>query len=173
MIRVRRQLLALLAVILSTGLLIAQPQEGTENPPTSQPLSQRPAKQREAYRKAMAAADQKIAAEVTAHSELIKNLEYLTTQIGARLTGSPQMQAASQWTQKRFQDYGIDVHLETTQIDHGWPRGLETAEILTPIQKRIGIHAFGWSKGTDGDVSGPVIALDVMKPSDFDQYKGK
>ena len=37
----------------------------------------------------MEQADQKIADEVTAHSELMKNLEYLTTQIGARLTGSP------------------------------------------------------------------------------------
>ena len=102
----------------------------------------------------MEEADQKIADEVKAHSELMKNLEYLTTQIGARLTGSPQMQAASDWTLKRFQDYGIDAHLETTEIAHGWTRGLETAEITSPIQKRIGIHAFGWSKATNGDVSG-------------------
>ncbi|MGA2690433.1 MAG: hypothetical protein ABSE85_20415, partial [Candidatus Korobacteraceae bacterium] len=136
MIRIRRQSLAFLAVVLSAGLLIAQPQEGAEISPPSQPLPQRPAKQREAYRKAMDQADQKIADEVTARSELIKNLEYLTTQIGPRLTGSPQMQAASEWTRKRFQDYGIDVHLETTQIDHGWTRGLETAEIVAPIQKR-------------------------------------
>ena len=61
--------------------------------------------------------------EVKAHSELVKNLEYLTTQIGPRLTGSPQMQAASQWTLKRFQDYGVDAHLETTEIAHGWTRG--------------------------------------------------
>jgi Zn-dependent M28 family amino/carboxypeptidase len=173
MIRIRRQLLATLAVVLFSGLLIALPQEGAENSQTSQPVSQRPAKQREAYRKAMEGADRKIADEVTAHSELIKNLEYLTTQIGPRLTGSPQMQAASEWTRKRFQDYGIDVHLETTQIDHGWTRGLETAEIVSPVQKRIGIHAFGWSKGTDGEVSAQVIALDIQKPADFDQFKGK
>ena len=97
----------------------------------------------------MEEADQKIADEVKAHSELMKNLEYLTTQIGARLTGSPQMQAASEWTLKRFQDYGIEAHLETTQIAHGWTRGLETAEITSPIQRRIGIHAFGWSKATE------------------------
>ena len=77
-------------------------------------------------------ADQKIANEVKAHSELMKNLEYLTTQIGPRLTGSPQMQAASDWTLKRFQEYGVDAHLETTEIDHGWTRGLETAEIISP-----------------------------------------
>jgi carboxypeptidase Q len=176
MIRIRRRLSACLAVVLFSGLLIAQPQEGTENSPASQSASQvpqRPAKQREAYRQAMDAADQKIADEVKAHSELIKNLDYLSTQIGPRLTGSPQMQAASEWTRQRFQDYGIDVHLETTQIAHGWTRGLETAEIVSPIQQRIGIHAFGWSKGTDGEVTGQVIALNLQKPADFDQYKGK
>ncbi|HKD84357.1 MAG TPA: M20/M25/M40 family metallo-hydrolase [Terriglobales bacterium] len=140
---------------------------------TSPPEPQRTPQQRDAYRQAMEAADQKIAEEVKAHSELMKNLEYLTTQIGPRLTGSPQMQAASEWTRKRFQDYGVDAHLETTQIDHGWTRGLETAEITSPIQQRLGIHAFGWSKGTDAEVSGNVIALNVEKMSDFDQYKGK
>ena len=50
---------------------------------------------KKSYKTAMEDADQKIAAEVKAHSELIKNLEYLTTNIGARLTGSKQMQQAS------------------------------------------------------------------------------
>jgi hypothetical protein len=176
MIRIRRQFLALLTLVLFNGLLLAQQGQPAPQPvpPTdAQAAPQRTDAQREEYHKAMEQADQKIADEVTAHSELIKNLDYLTTQIGARLTGSPQMQAASEWTLKRFKDYGIDAHLETTQIAHGWTRGLETAEIISPVQKRIGIHAFGWSKGTDGEVSGGVIAVDIKKPEDMDQYKGK
>src|ERR1700744_4519183 len=47
---------------------------------------------KKAYKSAMEEADQKIADEVKSHSELMKNLEYLTTQIGPRLTGSKQMQ---------------------------------------------------------------------------------
>jgi hypothetical protein len=172
----RRQILASLTAVLFACSLLAQ--EGQSTPQTpSQPgapaASARTDADREAYRKAMEEADQKIADEVKAHSELMKNLEYLTTQIGARLTGSPQMQAASDWTLKRFKDYGIDAHLETTAIPHGWTRGLETAEITSPIQKRIGIHTFGWSKATSGDVSGQVMVLDVEKLSDLDQYKGK
>src|SRR5882724_9703949 len=82
---------------------------------------------KKAYRTAMEEADQKIAAEVKAHSELMKNLEYLCYRIGARLTGSPQMQAASAWTLSMFKDYGIDAHLETSQIPHSWTRGRDTA----------------------------------------------
>src|SRR3974377_779386 len=139
MIRIRRPWLAYVTVVLFSSLLLAQSPENT--PP-------RTAEQRAAYRKAMEDADQKIAAKVKAHSELVKNLEYLTTQIGPRLTGSPQMQAASDWTLKRFKDYGVEAHLETAEIAHGWTRGVETAEITSPITRGIGIHAYGWSKAT-------------------------
>jgi len=133
----------------------------------------RTAEQRQSYRTAMETADQQIADEVKAHSELMKNLEYLTSQIGARLTGSTQMQQASEWSLKQFQTYGIDAHLESTMIDHSWTRGAEAAAITSPVQKTIGIHAFGWSKATDGDVSAKVVALEVAEPSDFDKYRGK
>jgi carboxypeptidase Q len=170
----RRFLASLPVLLVTTSLLAQQAKPATPSPsqPTSQAAAERTQQQREDYRKAMEEADQKITAEVKAHSELMKNLEYLTTQIGPRLTGSPQMQAASDWTLKRFKDYGVDAHLETAQIAHGWTRGLETAEITSPVEKRIGIHAFGWSKGTDGDVSGDVMLLNVQKPEDREQYKG-
>ena len=176
MIRASRRFSTFLTIILFSGSLLAQdnkPPAQTTAPTAAQPAPERTEAQRDEYRKAMEQADQKIADEVTAHSELMKNLEYLTTQIGARLTGSPQMQAASEWTLKRFKDYGVDAHLETTEIAHGWTRGRETAEITSPLQRRIGIRAFGWSKGTTGEVTGDVIALDIKQPADLDQYKGK
>jgi carboxypeptidase Q len=111
---------------------------------------------KKAYKTAMEEADQKIAAEVKSRSELMKNLEYLTTQIGARLTGSKQMQQASEWTLKRFRDYGLDAHLETTEVPHAYYRGVDTAEIVSPISRRVDIHAMGWSKATPGEVSGAV-----------------
>jgi carboxypeptidase Q len=113
-----------------------------------------------AYRTAMEDADQKILAEELAHSELMKNLEHLTTQIGPRLTGSKQMQDASAWTLKRFQDYGIDAHLETTQVPHAWMRGADTAEITAPISRRIEIRSAGWSKATGGVITGNVVWLE-------------
>src|SRR5208337_53814 len=172
MIRIRRPLLAYVAIVVFSSLLLAQsPQATPQEAPQAAP--QRTAEHRAAYRKAMEEADQKIADEVKAHSELIKNLEYLTTQIGPRLTGSPQMQAASNWTLKRFQDYGVDAHLETAEIAHSWTRGLETAEITSPIQQPIGIRAFGWSKATNGEITGNIVVLNIQKPPDLDQYKGK
>ena len=119
MIRIRRHLLAYVAILLFCSSLLAQSAEAVPQGPTQTTppaTAERSQQQRDAYRKAMEDADQKIAAEVRAHSELMKNLEYLTTQIGPRLTGSPQMQAASQWTLKRFQDYHVEAHLELSLI---------------------------------------------------------
>ena len=159
-----RRFLAPVALLLLGEVSLAQvPQAAPQRTPAEQQI----------YRKAMEEADQKIAAEVAKHSELMKNLEYLTTQIGPRLTGSPQMQAASEWTLKRFQDYGIDAHLESADIAHSWTRGAEAAEISSPIRRRIGIRAFGWSKATDGEVSANVVALNIEKGGDLDAYQGK
>ncbi|HYL96240.1 MAG TPA: hypothetical protein VET69_10580, partial [Terriglobales bacterium] len=146
---------------------------GAAQQPAAPSTAPRSEKEKQDYRKAMETADQRIAAEVTAHSELMKNLEYLTTQIGPRLTGSPAMQAASQWTLQRFRDYRIDAHLETTQIAHSWTRGQDTAEILTPINRALPIRSFGWGKATPAAVTGTVKLVEVKALADFDKYKGQ
>ena len=141
-----------------------------QNPPSTAPRSPQ---DRQQYRRAMEEADQKIAAEVKAHSELMKNLEYLTTQIGARLTGSPGMQKASDWTLQRFKDYGVDAHLESAEIPHGYSRGVDTAAIVTPLQRNIGIHALGWSNPTKGELTGTVVVLEGQTAEELAKYKGK
>jgi carboxypeptidase Q len=133
--------------------------QGAPSGPGGQAAQASSPDQERAYRTAMEDADQKIAAEAQAHSELMKNLEYLSTEIGPRLTGSPQMQKASDWTLGRFHDYGIDAHLETDQVPHAWYRGEDTAEIVSPIQHIIGARSMGWSKATNGEISGTVFFL--------------
>ncbi len=128
--------------------------------------------QQQSYRRAMEQADLKISAEVKNHSELMKNLEYLTTEIGPRLTGSSQMQAASQWTLQRFRQYGLDAHLETAQIAHAWTRGRESARIVSPIQRNLTVHAFGWSKATPGPVTGSVLVYDPPTSAPDGSVKG-
>src|ERR1039458_9816117 len=87
MIRIRSRFLAYVAILLFCPLLLAQSPEAVPQAPTqtAPQASERPREQRDAYRKAMEEADQKIADEVKAHSELMTNLEYLTTQIGPGL----------------------------------------------------------------------------------------
>ncbi|HLK33341.1 MAG TPA: hypothetical protein VKT29_09640 [Terriglobales bacterium] len=151
---------ALLIWLFSPLYIAAGRREQQPAVPSSAPVT-RTEQEKQEYRRAMETADQQIAAEVKAHSELMKNLEYLTTEIGPRLTGSPQMQAASQWTLKRFRDYGIAAHLETTQIAHAWTRGQDTAAILSPINRAVPIRSFGWGRATPGAVTGAVELVEV------------
>src|SRR6185503_2726124 len=52
-------------------------------------------------------------------------------------------------------------------------RGVDSAEITSPVLHRVAIHALGWSKPTSGEVSGAVTVLKIEKPEDVDKYKGK
>jgi Zn-dependent M28 family amino/carboxypeptidase len=83
------------------------------------------------------------------------------------------MQAASQWTLQRFRDYGLDAHLETTQITHSWTRGQDAAAIVSPISRDVPIRSFGWGKATAGPVTGAVKLVDVKTLADFDKYRGQ
>jgi carboxypeptidase Q len=133
-----------------------------------------PTKEQQAYRNAMEQADQQIAAAEKDHSEVMRNEEYLTTYIGPRLTGSPGMQKASEWTLSMFKKYGIDAHLETASIPHAWYRGNDWGELVTPVQHWMTVRSAAWSKATPGPVTGSLvfIARDT-KPEDITSNPAK
>jgi len=166
----RLRFIPVLFLLITLSLAVAQNSSAPANPANQAARSD---DEKRAYRSAMEQADQKIDEEVKAHSELVRNLEYLTTEIGARLTGSPQMNRASDWTLQRFKDYGVDAHLETTEIAHSWTRGQDTAEITAPVHTVIELRSLGWSKATDRPVTGTVVFVNAQSPSDLDKYKGK
>ncbi|PYY15016.1 MAG: hypothetical protein DMG60_18750 [Acidobacteria bacterium] len=166
----RKRSISGLLLIITSGLVFSTV---SAQSPSSPLAAARTDDEKRTYRTAMEQADQKIVDEVNAHSELMKNLEYLTTEIGPRLTGSAQMNRASDWTLQRFKDYGIDAHLETTEIPHAWTRGQDSAEITAPFARRIEIRAAGWSKATEGPVTGNVVFLNLNNPSELEQQKSK
>src|ERR1700730_19152126 len=62
----------------------------------------------------LATADAQILSEIREHSELMANLEYLSDNIGPRLTGSLQLKQASDWTREMFAKYRLtNAHLYT------------------------------------------------------------
>jgi carboxypeptidase Q len=120
------------------------------------------------------AADAKILSEIHEHSEAMQNLEYLSDSIGPRLTGSPQLKQANEWTRDMFQKYGLaNVHLEPWTISHGWTRGTARAGIVSPAPHPLMIAAAGWSPSTPGAVRGPVVYFDANKKEDFAKFHGK
>src|SRR5262249_19223558 len=100
-----------------------------------------------------AEADAQILSEIRDHSELMQNLEHLSDSIGPRLTGSPQLKQANDWTAEMFKKYGLtNVHLEPYTIAHSWTRGTAHARIVSPTEHPLTIAAAGWSPSTSGAV---------------------
>jgi Zn-dependent M28 family amino/carboxypeptidase len=123
---------------------------------------------------AFAAADEQIIGEIRDHSELLGNLEYLSDEIGPRLTGTSQLKAANDWTAEMFKKYGLtNVHLEPYTIPHAWTRVKAEARIIAPTEHPLTIAAAAWTPGTKGKVHGPVVYFDAREPKDFAKFKGK
>src|SRR5260370_319926 len=121
-----------------------------------------------------AAADAQILSEIHDHSQAMENLEYLSDEIGPRLTGSPQLKQANDWTAAKFREYGLtNVHLEPWTIAHSWARGTAHARIVSPTGHALTIASAGWSPGTNGVVRGPVVYFDAKTKEDFDKFRGK
>ncbi len=123
---------------------------------------------------AIAAADAQILGEVREHSEAMQNLEYLSDSIGPRLTGSPLLKQANDWTAAKMKEYGlVNVHLESWTIGHSWTRGTANARIVSPAVHPLTIASAGWAPGTNGVVRGPVVYFDAKTIADFEKFKGK
>jgi carboxypeptidase Q len=123
---------------------------------------------------AFGAADAQILSEVRDHSEAMQNSEYLGDAIGPRLTGSPQLKQANDWTAAKFREYGLtNVHLEPWTIAHSWTRGTAHARIVSPTEHPLTIASAGWAPSTAGVVRGLVVYVDIKKDEDFEKYRGK
>src|ERR1041385_7978899 len=84
----------------------------------------------------------------------------LTTEIGPRLAGTDAEKRAAEWAKRRFEQLGFDkAWIESFPLEHGWVRGLETAEITSPWPQRLVVTALGGSVATPPDGIEAEIAL--------------
>jgi carboxypeptidase Q len=133
-----------------------------------------PAKPSPDEKSSFASADAQILGEIREHSQAMENLEYLSDNIGQRLTGSPQLKQANEWTRDKFTQYGLaNAHLEPWTIARSWTRGTARARIVSPAEHPLTIAAAGWSPSTPGVVQGPVVYFDAKKKEEFAKFHGK
>jgi hypothetical protein len=119
--------------------------------------------------------DRAIITEIKERSELMKNLQYLSDEIGARLTGSKNAERANNWTAEKMKEYGLEnVRLEAWEIPVGWERGRASMKIIEPNTGReLIIASRAWTPGTNGKVTGPVVILKGRTKAELEKYKGK
>ncbi len=108
-------------------------------------------------------------------SQVMRTLDYLTNGIGARLTASPSMKRANEWTRDEMTRYGLaNAHLESWgPFGRGWTMKSFAAQVTEPQPFQLIAYPKAWSPGTNGTLTGEVIYLDAKIESDLEKYKGK
>jgi len=66
-------------------------------------------------------------------SQVMDHVSWLSDVYGPRLTGSPGIQQASEWTMKKFREWGLaNVHQERWAFGKGWSLVRFTAHMIEP-----------------------------------------
>jgi carboxypeptidase Q len=108
-------------------------------------------------------------------SQAMEILRHLTDEIGTRVTGSPGMKAANEWTRQQLTDWGLqNAHLEAYPFGRGWTSTRSLVQVIRPYEVTLAALPKGWTPGTDGGpVRGPLMIATYDKEEDFEKYRGK
>jgi len=108
-------------------------------------------------------------------SRVMDTVFYLTDVYGPRLTGSPNIKDAGNFTVKKLQEWGlVNAKMEAWgPFGRGWSATRFSAMMKEPeFQPIIGFQQ-PWSPGTEGPVTGQAIMAVINGPEDLDKWKGK
>ena len=123
----------------------------------------------------------KISDEILTNGRAYDNLRHLTKQIGARLSGSPQMVKAEKWGVQVMQESGADkAWLQECMVPHWVRGGKEKADVLYNgaitgarnvllFHKQLDVLALGNSEGTKNKE----LTAKVILVNSFDELERK
>src|SRR5437867_2151376 len=117
----------------------------------------------------------KIRDEGLNRSQVMQTLSYLSDVIGPRLTASPNMKRANEWTRDTMTKWGLEnAHLEAWgPFGRGWSLERFSAQITDPQDIPLIAYPKAWSPATNGAITGEVVFLDAKTEADLEKYKGK
>ena len=108
------------------------------------------------------------------HSQVMQTAAYLTDRIGGRITNSPPMRQAEQWTQEQYRAWGLsNVHTEGFEFGRGWSAVRSSARMTSPRPLDLRAIPIAWTPGTNGLISGPIVVAPMTSAGDFTAWKGK
>lgn len=109
------------------------------------------------------------------NSKVMETVSYMTDVHGPRLTGSPQLKAASEWASKKLGEWGlVNARLENWgTFGRGWANEKFSIEMVEPQYSPLIASPEAWTGSTKGAVTGDVIYAKVESLEDLEKYKGK
>ncbi len=108
-------------------------------------------------------------------SKVMEFASGLMDSIGERLTGSPNMKRANEWTRDQFSAMGLsNAHLEPWgPFGRGWANQYVNVRMTSPDVVTLLAYPKAWTPGTNGVLQGKCIRATIDDKKDFDKYKGK
>jgi len=118
---------------------------------------------------------QQIRTEGLTHSHVMEYASALADGIGPRLTGSPNVKHANEWTRDQLAAMGCsNAHLEDWgEFGMGWQQLNTWTRMSSPDTAVFITQAAPWSPSSNGAISGQAISMEVKKEEDLEKYKGK
>jgi len=118
---------------------------------------------------------QRIRDEGLNRSHVMEFATALMDGIGPRLTGSPNLMKANEWTRDTLAKIGLEnAHLEDWgEFGLGWQQLNTWARMVTPDTAVLIVQATPWSPSTSGPVTGDVVFVSIQNDQDIEKYKGK
>src|SRR5436305_1225785 len=119
--------------------------EPANNPPSAAPATL------PATRRASDDVIARIREEGLNHSQVNETLSYLSDVIGPRLTGSPNLRRANEWTRQRLSSWGlVNAHLEAWgPFGRGWSLKRFSAQVIEPQDIPLIGFPKAWTRGFD------------------------
>jgi hypothetical protein len=119
----------------------------------------------------------RIKAEGFERSQVMDIAWWLTEVHGPRLTNSPQMRAAAEWTVKKAQDWGLaNAALEpwgsNSDFGRGWSNERTVVHVVTPTPWPVLAQPRAWTPGTNGPVTADAVLAPIATEADFNKYRG-
>jgi carboxypeptidase Q len=117
----------------------------------------------------------KIRYEGFRNSKIMETASGLMDGVGARLTGSPNMKRANEWTRDKLTEFGlVNAHLEPwSPFGRGWVNEVVSVRMTSPDIAPFIAYAKAWTPGTDGPVRAKVVRVNIRTQQDWTRYKGK
>src|SRR6201987_4679910 len=118
---------------------------------------------------------QRIRDEGLSPSHVMEIASGLMDGIGPRLTGSPNMKRANEWTRDQLTSFGLsNAHLESWgPFGRGWANEYINVRLTSPDIAPLIAYAKAWTPGTNGVLKGKCIRVKIENKKDFDKYRGK
>ncbi len=99
-------------------------------------------------------------AEGMERSQTERLAQALLDSIGARLSGSPNYAAATDWLLAMYRSWGVEARKEQYGTWRGWRQGAVHVDLIAPRVQTLEAKLLAWSPGTGGKpVEGEVVAI--------------